>query len=335
MQWMRHILLFGMGMLGVLLAGEAYLRIAGICERSDVEYVEGQGKMLRANHAMLRFSEGYAITHSNANRHLGPDRPKVKADHTIRIALLGDSFIEGYQVHDRHHLRQALELGLGNQLASKQVEVLNFGRSNFDLGNMYAYHQLYVQQFSPDLSLFFLSLDDLSIEYADPLLPSTYLDKEQLTLTSNTNSAYYQSFQRSSWLLKHSHVFYLLNKARHRARTVSPWTILTGKTTIPSHPQETAHSTEIPALSFRILDELTAPQSLIVWRDFRPPPEALIAWVEEHNRSLINLSPFLQELMDHGQDPYYWKATKKRGHWNQQAHQAIGEYLASKLLDFM
>lgn len=329
----RHILLYLLSGLLTLLAGEMYLRIAGICEQSDVEYVDGLGKMLRPNHSMVRFSEGFAITSSNGHRHLGPDRPQVRARSSVRIALLGDSFIEGYQVHDRHHLRYVLESELSLKRPSVQIEVLNFGRSNFDLGNMYAYDQGFVQEFSPDITLFFLSLDDLSIEYADPLLPSTRLVNEQLNFSSNSDSAYFHAFQRSSWLLRHSHLFYFLNKARHRLQSVSLWTILTGKGQSHS-PQQEDHSSDFSPLTFHILGELSSDHQ-IVWRDLRPPPAILTDWLTAHNRSFVDLSPFLQQLERDSFSPYYWPATRKEGHWNQQAHQAIGAYLAKELVDHL
>jgi len=36
-----------------------------------------------------------------------------------------------------------------------------------------------------------------------------------------------------------------------------------------------------------------------------------------------------------GVDPNYWRATDQYGHWNQEAHFAIGNYLAEELYDLI
>ena len=98
----RSLFLFGTGFLLILAGGEIFLRMAGISERSDVEFVYGFGKMLHPSQTMTRHSEGFAITQSNAHRHLGPDRGQIKSQPSYRIALLGDSFIEGYNKKEKN-----------------------------------------------------------------------------------------------------------------------------------------------------------------------------------------------------------------------------------------
>lgn len=338
MSIVKRIFHFFAGLLLILLLSEGYLRWAGISERSDVSYVEGQGKILRPNQEMIRHSEGFAITRSNAHRHLGPDRSTDKPDNGLRIALLGDSFIEGYQVWDRDHLRSVLEHELTALLAdSFSIEVLNCGRSNFDLGNMYAYSQLFVENLSPDYLLFFLSLDDLSLEYDDPLLPATYVENGELQIQSNASPSYLRTFERMSPFLQHSHLLFFLNKVRHRLKTGNLWTILGGTIVSDSKRSSTlveqVSDAELSSDTYAILERMYAKAYLIVWRDHRPIPTTLKKWLDKKEMSIINLAPLLARLQEEGNHPFYWPGSKKYGHWNPKTHQAIGKYLSGQIYE--
>lgn len=327
---------FFAGLLLVLVLSEGYLRWAGISERSDVVYIEGQGKMLRPSQKMIRQSEGFAITHSNTDRYLGPNHSVDKPAQGVRIALLGDSFVEGYQVWDRDHFRSVLTHELTKRLSdSLSIEVLNCGRSNFDLGNMYAYSQLFVDDFSPDYQLFFVSWDDLSLEYDDPLLPSTYVENGELVIHSNTNPAYLRSYQYMSPLLQHSHLFFFLNKVRHRLKTGNLRNSLSGITEAESdrdaEGKEALLASELSSDTYAILEHLHANTYVLVWRDHRPIPPFLLEWLDKRALPMIDLSPLLESLEQEGKHPFYWSGSNTYGHWNPDTHLAIGKYLAIQI----
>ena len=61
---------------------------------------------------------------------------KNKSANVLRIALIGDSYIEGFQLFERHHFKTYLEQKLSQKL-KKKVEVLNFGIGGADLRGMY------------------------------------------------------------------------------------------------------------------------------------------------------------------------------------------------------
>ncbi len=47
---------------------------------------------------------------------------------------------------------------------------------------------------------------------------------------------------------------------------------------------------------------------------------------------IFDLNPVFDGMRAKGIDPYYWPVTKEEGHWNQAAHQAIGEALGKDIL---
>jgi hypothetical protein len=50
---------------------------------------------------------------------------------------------------------------------------------------------------------------------------------------------------------------------------------------------------------------------------------------------VLDLEPVFAGLEAEGIDPYYWKVTGERGHWNQVAHEAIGEAVGHGVLNLL
>ncbi len=78
----------------------------------------------------------------------------------VRVALLGDSFVEALQVplpkRAARLLEQRLNTAQGASLGTVRYEVLNFGVSNFSVGQYLLVWEEYVRKFSPDYVLVFV-----------------------------------------------------------------------------------------------------------------------------------------------------------------------------------
>ncbi len=79
----------------------------------------------------------------------------AKPPGSFRVAVLGDSFIEAFQVPDEQTFCARLESGLQDcsALAGRQVEVLNFGVSGYGTAQELLMLRHYVWQYQPDLVL--------------------------------------------------------------------------------------------------------------------------------------------------------------------------------------
>ena len=82
------------------------------------------------------FNEGFSMGQYNNNSILGPDCSIEKKTGVFRIAILGDSYVESFQVFRRDQFISIMEKQLSKNF-DKSVEVLNFGRSGFDLADMF------------------------------------------------------------------------------------------------------------------------------------------------------------------------------------------------------
>jgi hypothetical protein len=87
------------------------------------------------------------------------DRARVlaKPPGTVRIAVLGDSFIEGIQVRLEDTATAQLERRLAEQFPGRDIEVMNFGVSNYGVGQYLLLYNHYVRAFAPDYVVVFAS----------------------------------------------------------------------------------------------------------------------------------------------------------------------------------
>jgi hypothetical protein len=84
-------------------------------------------------------------------------RTLEKPPGTLRVAVLGDSFIEAIQVPLEETATALLEARLGERLAPQRVEVLNFGVSNYGVGQYLLLYDAAVRAFEPDYVVAFAS----------------------------------------------------------------------------------------------------------------------------------------------------------------------------------
>jgi hypothetical protein len=74
----------------------------------------------------------------------------AKPKDTIRIAVIGDSFVEALQVPLEDTVPRQLEARLAPRLPDRKIETLNFGVSNYSVGQYLLVYDEYVRQFQPD-----------------------------------------------------------------------------------------------------------------------------------------------------------------------------------------
>jgi hypothetical protein len=137
-----------------------------------------KGRVYKANSEFVSFSEGFFVGKTNEFQYLGKGYPPEREKDTLRIAIMGDSFIAGLQLFEEHHFRNLLEKALTEKLG-KKVEVLNFGRGGFDFSSMYANYLNFISKYNPDLTIFFLSSNDFKFEPL-PLVPYVALENGEL-----------------------------------------------------------------------------------------------------------------------------------------------------------
>lgn len=319
---------------------EVYFRATEISLPSFVADHPVLGRTFRPNARAALVQEGFYMDRINDYGYLGPSYPRERAEGTLRVALIGDSFVEAFQVFPDYSLRSVLERELSSRVDAP-VEVLNFGRSGQDLRTMYAYYKDLVSEFQPDVTLFVV-IDHAFLGSDKSLGPVCYLD-ERGSLRVSYDFAKSDSYRRKIKLAftRELGSYQLLQSAFYRFRQGETTQILFDKFApaaragAPGLEAVTEREDRNIGLNRAVIAELARinreGRSRVVFVGHKNVTPQYVAMVEETGIPFIDLRPVLDELKRSGTDPYYWPVTRNDGHWNQEGQRVIGAYLAKRL----
>jgi hypothetical protein len=150
------LVLFGIG-LGFVVA-EAAIRLLGFGKPVFYVYSATRGWKLRAGAAGWQLDEGHAFVRINAWGYRGADWSRIKPSGTLRVVVLGDSFVEAQQVAEQdtacamvqRELTRRLSVAGGSYTNLKRVEVMNFGVDGYGTAQEFFTLVEDVWRFSPD-----------------------------------------------------------------------------------------------------------------------------------------------------------------------------------------
>ncbi len=337
----KNTLFFLLSFALVLLGLDLFLRVSYIENTSPTDFTQTYGRCRVKDRTFVYFNEGFGIGRFNAGRYLGPYYPENKPEGVFRIAVLGDSYVEGFQVFERDHFLKIAETKLNKEL-SVPVQVLNFGRSGFDFGDMYAYYERMVKAYQCDVILFFLSSNDLHIKQTDSLIPKVVIDdKKQLQVTNKLMpEEYLKQYFLQRPMAQNSIIFNMMNKSR-KLFSAGEWKpklfdkfhsllCFIGKANAQDLKK---HQATVSSLNFVLLDKLKneASKIILVNREKSILTDEFVQAIPPPIK-LVNLSE-KSKIYSQSTNPHYWWITKKRGHWNIAAHEVVGEFLSSVILE--
>lgn len=337
MKTLGNIFLFVFAVAVTTAAMEFYLQIAEIQTPMETRIDEEIGPTFIAGKKVTRFNEGFYVGGVNEYGYLGPAYPPRKEGDEYRILLLGDSFVMGMTLFNRHHFARVLERDLP-PIIGREVEVLNFGKADFNIGNMYQYYLDYASKFEHDLVLLFVGRGDLipARQTATALFPTCAVEDGKVTIDYGfRDSPEYQRYKRVEPISEHSSFFRLaFNTRKMISRRELPDVLLDKFARfVPKQPRK-RNQRDIGSFAqewtLPILRELgrNSKIHLVTTRELRP--EVNLA-VQESGIPTIDLVPLFTELENNGVDPYFWKVTGEKGHWNHETHQEMGRFLVQEI----
>ena len=343
MKFLKSVFLFLLTFAVTFIFTDFFIQSSEIMSVSFDQVHKQNGAMYKPNAQTMFLNEGFHLGQINNNGYLGNNYPPKKQDKSFRIALLGDSFVEGFQVFDRHHFRNLLESKLNKTHDYIDYEVLNFGRGEFNLSNTYAYHQNFVQKFQPDLTLIFLSKNDLfSTEANWTLKPYCYIDNDSLEIKKDVSD--HPIYKRKEFINNFSNHIATLRLLSNCHRLVQKgllphivfdkFNALFGneKPEVKQEEQEVSKD-ELDETMLAILNKISQTDDFIfVFRDQEPFPKDIHNYISSLGIEIIDLSNPLMELKENNINPTYWEVTGKIGHWNHEGHKAVANHIYEKLL---
>jgi len=136
-----------------LAAAEAVLRLAGFSYPSFHRPDPLLGTRLRAGTEGWSRKEGEAYVRINSAGMHDEEVTLAKPPKTLRVAVLGDSFMEAVQVPQEATFASRLEerLAACPRVAGQRVETLNFGVANYGTAQQLLQLREHVWQYSPDM----------------------------------------------------------------------------------------------------------------------------------------------------------------------------------------
>jgi hypothetical protein len=340
MSLIKKMVAFGLMLLATLVGIDAYLQLAEIQTPMETRIDPKLGPTYIPGKRITRFNEGLFIGSVNAFGYMGPAVPPRRRDDELRILMLGDSFVLGHTVLPRQYFGRVLEDQLG-RTTGRDVRAMNFGKADFNLGNMFQYFEDFAGTFDHDLALFFVGEGDLlpSNQVVSSLYPGVSVRDGLVVIDRSFRSSrtyrFYKAiepvFTRSAVLRLAFNTYKVIESGSGGAvlldKFAAPLTRPAGQTRYPA-PERPR---DLPGLSRAVLRELARdPRNILVLQ--APLATGLLAEVSEAGLPIIDLGAFLEQLRAQGQDPYYWPVTGMRGHWNHASQPLIGRFLADRII---
>ena len=154
------VVLVIVGVIAGLLVAEAGLRLYGFNYFNPYIVDQDLGHSLRPNAEGWWNREGLTYVKINSQGFRDREHSVAKPPDTFRIAILGDSFAEAFQVPSEKTFWSVIEAKLQQcpQTAKKKVEVLNFGVSGFSTARELILLRNRVWQYSPDLVILLVTI---------------------------------------------------------------------------------------------------------------------------------------------------------------------------------
>ncbi len=335
---MNKVIYFCIYLVVILILSDVFIQLSGIQDTSNYMVDSEYGIIKRRNHNYIKFNEGFSIGRINEGSNLSNYYPINRPTDHLRIALIGDSYVEGMQVFERDHFRTITE-EVYRKKYHKKIEVLNFGNSGIALDGMYCTDANFVRKYNPNIIFYFVNTADFTEEKCIGLVAKPELKSNNSIIIDNHFSKdKINRFEKVYSILQKSSLSCMLNNFRKIINTHNMSKILFDKFARIKYnnPLDKVSKISISPKYKAILKELSRGNKVIfVNRADSKFPVEISQVLLEHKIQFIDLYPVLDKLYNDGLDPHHWKATNKQGHWNQIAHKAIGTYLAVQINDFI
>lgn len=319
---------------------DRYILISYIENNSTTDFTEEYGRCRVKNKRFVYFNEGFGIGRFNEGRYIGHYYPTEKPDSVIRIAILGDSYVEAFQVFERDHFITLLEKEL-NQNLPDSFQVLNFGRSGFDFGDMYAYYERMVKPYNCNVVMFFIANGDLNIKQTDLMIPKVLDDSNNSIIVTNDlmPASYLSAFLGQLKIAHNSLVYQMLNNSRkiigagelnHKLfDKFAPNKQMLDKVDDQSIKIQ---DIKISELSYKILNHLNNEPTQFYFVNRGKEP-LYIQFSDSIKQHFVFIDLFSDSgLYKNNNNPHLWPATGKTGHWNREGHERVANQLVK--IDF-
>lgn len=320
---------------------EFYFGLTEISEPSHYKLDEKLGYVLEPSENVMLIEEGLYIGGSNIYGYWAKPYPPERSPNSLRIALMGSSYVAGLQLPERFHFREILENKL-QQSTNEKVEVLNFGKSGQHFDRLLISYLEHVKKFNPDIVLVFVSPGTFYTRETE-IGPEFYIENDSIKISYEFNESTQYKFLKSSESLRGMSLYSLIQKCWALYRKGETNRILFDKiyslfkqkdsnSPINNNNPIEDNYYEINKAILKSFSEINKKgDTKIIVVEMEDIPETYKEIIARYNIPKIELYKYLKKYEDNGYALHYWKATNELGHWNHIAQVLVGEFLANNL----
>lgn len=205
-----------------ILVTECVLYVAGLGEEEIFAFDKDLGTMHMSNKRVTWRSEGYGYSYFDANGMPDEGLTVAKPANTYRVAVLGDSFVEGIQVHGKNRFTQLLNKSVKLE-NGQNIQVINFGTSGYSTAQEYVLLKKKVFKYAPDMVLLCYNSRDIFENWSAPdatltnIRPTAICLPGQPLVVSNAaierwlKSPRAKFLQSISWIRQNSRIWGLIS----------------------------------------------------------------------------------------------------------------------------
>ena len=146
----------------IIFALESFFYFACVGDSEHIQPDKKIGFKPFAGKRITQRKEGFGCFKLNSFGMQDDEIALAKAPNTYRVAVFGDSYVEALHVPRQKNFVSVLEKQLSERMPGKNIEVLNFGVSNYSIGQDYLRYQTLARQFKPDLVVQTFRVEEIS-----------------------------------------------------------------------------------------------------------------------------------------------------------------------------
>jgi len=297
------------------------------------------GKTFLKNKDIHVHKEGLYIGKTNKDGFIGIDYSFKKADTIFRIALLGDSFTEGFQLKENLHFSKILEKKLNSLSNRKHVEVLNFGVSSSTLLESYIREERLASKFSIDLYLFFVDSYDFIIMPQNILNSLTYSVQNNKIITKPNQTKTYSFYKKNQYIIDNSplfnfflNAFFIIHRKKYKEVILGKFYKNNENSINESKKYYDPYFKNLPTFTKTLISNLSDKKNtLFVFND--DININLKNNLDSYHLNILTLSKPFDSLKQLNIDPFYWELPKIKGHLNKVGNKVTGDYIYKKIKD--
>jgi len=297
---------------------EIYFQVSEIATTSTESKDQILGSKLISGKKYLFHNEGFSIGSINNLGYYGKLYHKNKSKDSVKIALVGDSYVESIQVFERHHFGYKLEKLLNNSGLNSQV--LNFGRSGFNLIDSYCYYENFIKDFNTELNIILISPGDLVPRGEVKNRPDVYMSNGELKIdyTPNTKVASKFDFLRGKSILL-AYLNRTIKKITSRKKITSK--------EIKNIVFELSDVQKQIILNFNNNNFIFVIHNETLSKEYDYLLDEFIDFSKKNNIEVFDLKDLFSYLKKRNINFNYWPLKKIKGHFNHNGHNEIANYL--------